>query len=204
MKKLEEFILKNNLDYQISNWQGGETVEVYIYPNSANYKKRDFDFRFSYASVELNESKFTLLNGYNRILIPTKKDLTLVNNFHLHDLKKDEAFYFKGSDDVKSIGTSEDVNLMYNSKWIADMRSLQLPETLTLGYDVIGIFSVKGSCEVDSSKLRIQVEEKDCLIIKNVNHKKMKIKISGNISNSQVVLFHLEKDDSNEGKSQRD
>ena len=48
-------------DMNTSYWSGGTTTEIFIMPEGASYKDRDFLFRISTARVEKPESDFTLL-----------------------------------------------------------------------------------------------------------------------------------------------
>ena len=55
--------------FNIGKWSGGETSEYAIYPESAKYIDRDFIWRLSSASVDVEESVFTKLPDYDRILM---------------------------------------------------------------------------------------------------------------------------------------
>jgi environmental stress-induced protein Ves len=48
-------LLKSN-PQNTAKWSGGETTELFISPEGSSYKKRDFDFRLSTATVEVNQS----------------------------------------------------------------------------------------------------------------------------------------------------
>jgi len=50
-------------------WSGGTTTQLCIYPYAATYTGRDFIFRISTATIESEESVFTKLPGYTRILM---------------------------------------------------------------------------------------------------------------------------------------
>jgi environmental stress-induced protein Ves len=58
-----------NSDLIINNWSGGITTQLAIYPKDANYKKQNFQFRISTATVEIEESVFTKLPGVSRKLM---------------------------------------------------------------------------------------------------------------------------------------
>ena len=59
------------MDYQIikaesfttSPWNGGSTTELFIYPMTSKYTSRNFHFRLSTATVNVEESTFTSLPG---------------------------------------------------------------------------------------------------------------------------------------------
>lgn len=187
-----EFIKKNKKLYNLSNWQGGKTSEVYIYPENTEYKKRNFEFRFSYASVELAESTFTLLKGFNRILIPTKQGITLLNNSKRHNLKLEESFYFNGGEQTTSIGKSEDVNLIYQPQWHASMQVIKESSKIFSTAEFVGIFSLNGSNEILVDQERVKLLEKEFLLIKNFSMEKLLLEFSLD-NNNRIVIFKLKK-----------
>ena len=98
-------------------WSGGKTTEIFIYPKGANYAERQFSWRVSTASVELDESDFSQLYGVKRWIMPFDAPLLLKHKnqqkllYEIH-LKPYETHCFKGDWDTKSIGKSRDFNLM--------------------------------------------------------------------------------------------
>ena len=50
-------------DYKVGLWSGGSTTELFIWPEGADYGKREFTLRVSSARVDLEESDFTPLQG---------------------------------------------------------------------------------------------------------------------------------------------
>ncbi|MDN4165979.1 HutD family protein [Cytophagales bacterium LB-30] len=52
-----------------STWAGGRTTQLFIYPPEAEYKLRNFQFRLSTATVEVEKSDFTPLPGVSRELL---------------------------------------------------------------------------------------------------------------------------------------
>lgn len=51
-----------------SEWSGGQTRELLLLPEGSSYGRRDFSVRISSASVNAEESEFTLLPGVRRFL----------------------------------------------------------------------------------------------------------------------------------------
>jgi uncharacterized protein len=49
-----------------SSWSGGTRTQLAIYSETANYEARNFKWRISTASIDVEESQFTLLPGYRR------------------------------------------------------------------------------------------------------------------------------------------
>lgn len=101
-------------EFQVSNWSGGKTTQIAIYPPKANYADRDFAFRISSASVELDESIFTLLPDYDRIIAPITGQLTLYYNGSDKPVVLNEMEFsrFDGGWNTRSKGRVTDYNLM--------------------------------------------------------------------------------------------
>ncbi len=106
-------VLKKEENYSISEWSGGKTRELAIYPPKCRYADRDFIFRLSSATVELDESDFTSLPDYNRVLMVLKGSVVLSydgkRSVHLNELEQDS---FDGGWKTKSFGKITDYNLM--------------------------------------------------------------------------------------------
>ena len=64
-------------NYIVSQWSGGTTTQVAIAPEGAVYADRDFLWRISSASVDLDESDFTALPDYHRWISTLKGGMTL-------------------------------------------------------------------------------------------------------------------------------
>ena len=101
-------------DYRTSSWSGGTTKELLIWPEGADYSKREFAFRISSAVVELEESDFTPLPGVLRYITP------LTGGFILTHPQKtpvvmaplDAPYRFSGGEVTHCVGKATDFNLM--------------------------------------------------------------------------------------------
>ena len=100
-------------NYNISDWSGGKTKELSIFPHNSKYADRDFIWRLSSATVDLDESDFTLLPDYNRVLMVLNGSVVLTYNdqktVNLEELEQDS---FDGAWNTKSYGRITDYNLM--------------------------------------------------------------------------------------------
>ena len=124
-------------DYVTTQWSGGATTQLAIAPKSAVYADRDFLWRLSSATVELDESDFTPLPDYDRVISTLRGDMVLAHNggerltlhpYEIHD--------FSGTDDTHSWGRCTDFNLMLRrgqcrgaSPRISRMARKRLPST---------------------------------------------------------------------------
>ena len=101
-------------DYKVSQWSGGTTTEIFIWPEGASYAAREFSLRISSATVDLEESDFTALPGVTRYIVPLQGGFTLT-----HPGKKpivmvplDAPYRFSGQIDTHCVGRATDFNLM--------------------------------------------------------------------------------------------
>ncbi len=100
-------------DIQTSNWSGGTTSELFIFPTTSHYKDLDFSFRLSRATVEIEESVFTPLPKVKRQLMVLEGELELIHEaHHTKKLKPLEFDIFSGDWLTKSIGKVTNFNLM--------------------------------------------------------------------------------------------
>lgn len=98
-----------------SNWSGGTTTQIAIYPDTSDYKARDFIWRLSSARVDIEESTFTSLPAIYRHIMIIEGEMTLMHEGH-HTilLKPFEKDSFSGGWTTRSIGRARDFNLMLN------------------------------------------------------------------------------------------
>ena len=73
-------------EFITSNWSGGTTSQIFIEPENASVKNKDFDFRISSATCDLDKSEFTPYNGFTRYITPLDGNLKLVNNGNIVNL----------------------------------------------------------------------------------------------------------------------
>ena len=100
-------------DYLRSEWSGGLTIQLAIFPPTARYADRDFLWRISSASVELPESDFTPLPDYHRLISVLRGDLELSHNDGpAIRLAPYEVHAFEGGARTHSVGRCTDFNLM--------------------------------------------------------------------------------------------
>jgi len=106
-------IIIHKKDIKTSDWSGGTTSELFIYPVNADYKKLDFAFRLSRATIEVDESTFTPLPKVKRKLMLLEGELELIHEGeHTKKLKALQFDTFSGDWNTKSIGKATDLNLM--------------------------------------------------------------------------------------------
>jgi len=100
-------------EHRITKWAGGTTTELFIFPENAQYAERNFLFRLSSATVEVEGSDFTRLPGYLRILMILEGEMEITHNGKYRKmLRKFEQDTFDGSWNTSSRGKAVDFNLM--------------------------------------------------------------------------------------------
>lgn len=106
-------IQKDKTNYSTSAWSGGATTEIRIMPEGSRYADREFLWRLSSATVEVEESTFTALPDYDRLIMMLEGEMELCHNngpwIHLAEFV---PHAFDGGDDTLSKGKVVDFNLM--------------------------------------------------------------------------------------------
>lgn len=142
-------------DYLTTQWSGGSTTQLAIFPEGAVYADRDFLWRVSSATVELDESDFTPLPDYRRFISTIQGNMTLSHNGDAPlTLHPGDIHEFDGGDVTLSIGRCTDFNLMLR-KGQADgtMRSLRLADGKTafaagLDAEMVLLYCAAGAVDV--------------------------------------------------------
>ncbi|MBI3134967.1 MAG: HutD family protein [Bacteroidetes bacterium] len=143
-------------ELKTAEWSGGTTTELFIFPKSANYKKMDFDFRISTATIEIQTSRFTALPGVKRTLMVLNGTLELEHKGQYSTiLEAFEKDSFLGDWETTSGGMAEDFNLMIrNPDLNGFVRHIQLSKkkSLTLQTEKHGfIYIYKGTLALNDS-----------------------------------------------------
>lgn len=100
-------------DYATSQWSGGSTTQIAIEPAGAVYAERDFLWRLSSATVELEESLFTALPDYDRLIATLSAPIELSHDGgERFELSPYAVHAFDGGAETRSWGKCVDFNLM--------------------------------------------------------------------------------------------
>ena len=99
--------------FTTSPWNGGSTTELFIYPIPSKYANRNFNFRLSTATVNVEESTFTSLPGITRTLMVLDGEMILAHKAqHTAKLCRFDSDNFNGDWETSSKGKCVDFNLM--------------------------------------------------------------------------------------------
>lgn len=175
-------LLKSN-DFQVSDWSGGKTKQLYLSPPTGHYGKRDFDYRLSTATVELAESQFSDLSGFHRIL------MSLDHTLHLHNASRQEEtvlapftpYFFEGSDSITSRGTCTDFNLIYSDHYQGQMLAISNGQELSQDEAIQFIYALSDLMVTGSGLPSLNLETGQLLIVeKETQETELQIMFSSN------------------------
>lgn len=115
----------------ISKWSGGTTTQIYIYPENSFYDNRDFLWRISSASLELDETEFTNLKGFERIIAVLEGEVILsYEGERITRLSQYQQDRFSGSIKTRSYGKIKDFNLIYKDNCDAYLEIIELNDKI--------------------------------------------------------------------------
>lgn len=167
-------------DFNTSTWAGGKTTELFIYPKDSKYSERDFKVRVSTATVELDQSEFTKLDGVNRFITPLDKDLKLSHNgLESVNLKPFEVHEFPGHIDTTSYSKARDFNLMLANGSKGQLKSFYIKETSEIiiladyGFNLLYSFDNAFRISIDGEDFVLGPNE--LLVIKSNTAKDIKV-----------------------------
>lgn len=123
----EKMIVRTEKDYKVSRWSGGDTTELYLYPEDGDYKSGNFQLRISSATVDVDRSEFTSLPGVERYLMIFQGHLDMVHGEEKKvSLEPYEVDRFDGGVPTVSYGRVVDFNLMLKNGAKGRMEALCL------------------------------------------------------------------------------
>lgn len=156
-----EWKLLTKDDYVTTNWSGGTTTQLAIAPEGAVYADRDFFWRLSSATVELERSDFTPLPDYDRLLAVLEGEIRLkIGPDEPFALASGRVAAFDGGVPVESRGRCVDFNLMVRKGrgrgFVSELRrELAYEETIQPGAKTRGlaVYCVSGRVYLPESGL---------------------------------------------------
>lgn len=112
-----------------AQWTGGTTTQLAIYPEKSEFKKYNFLFRISTATVEVPESTFTFMPGVKRhlMILDGAVDLDHKGRYKKH-LDKFGYDVFDGEWPTTSKGMVTDFNLLLREKAEGKLQAIGLRE----------------------------------------------------------------------------
>jgi environmental stress-induced protein Ves len=164
---------------QTTEWQGGTTTQLVIYPKEAIYKNLDFIFRISTATIDVEQSTFTGLPNVSRIIMVLNGELTIQHkNQYTKQLKKFDTDIFSGDWETMSIGKVTDFNVMTRGSAKATASGFSLTKKsekeIALNADFVAVYVPSGEVVIEQPSFeKVNVKQGDIVLIskEKVNEK---------------------------------
>jgi environmental stress-induced protein Ves len=173
-------------DYVTTPWSGGETTELLIQPQQANFSTRQFDFRISIATIRIEESVFTPLPGIQRTLLLLEGELQLEHrNHHIAHLKPFEQDSFMGNWETHCLGSGTDLNVMTQPPFSAHLRVAQATALASNAHYIVAV-CLSSICEIHS----IRLAQWDCVWWKNHDL----LTLNTELKQGQIAWIEITKD----------
>ncbi len=174
-------------------WSGGSTTEIYIYEENSSYKERNFSFRISSATVELDESNFTLLPNINRIIMTIEGSIEISHDgVNKRKLQPFEPYNFYGGDKTISYGKCVDFNLMLKNGFCGKVYSKEIKgfidEEVKEGTLFKGIYSLSDRLKIECDGVEYSLGKNDFFVINNENFEKLNFKIYNETQNIHKMI----------------
>lgn len=178
-----EIVRENNKIRSV--WSGGTTTQLYIYPSDSLYADRDFDLRISSAVIEVEESDFTPLKGYSRIIMVLEGELEIIHkNQYSKFLNRFDTDSFSGDWETSSKGKVIDFNLMMGEKVSGTMKAIVLIDSLPIRKTIfesenfVAYYVVSGELNFESESIHSIVETGEMIVLKSIGEME-DIKLNG-------------------------
>lgn len=183
-------------DFKTTQWSDGSTTELYIHPPTANYTKGDFNFRISSATVEVEESDFTILPEVSRQLMVLSGTITLSHKDH-HEiqLKKNKIDSFEGSWETSAVGTCVDFNLMTTGNTKGKISSVCVSADKSLNFQLdatcefIIFYAYEGKLQLNFNSETRSLNMGELMVIQNPLNEVVKLQSSENCALAVVHIY---------------
>lgn len=168
--------------FVVSQWSGGKTTQLAISPKEAVYADREFLWRLSSATVELEESDFTPLPDYNRLISVLEGEMRLDHGGEetVH-IQPYTVYSFDGGVPTHSEGRCVDFNLMLRKgRCSGSLQTLcaEQPGSMSLTPVVqspvsypnctLALFCGKGSAAVSAGERSAVLEAQEMVLLEFV------------------------------------
>ncbi len=177
--------------FQTIDWGGGKSTELFIFPETGSYQSRDFSFRLSTATVEIEESVFTPLAGVQRKLMVLDGEMHLSHEEqHEAQLGKFDVDEFNGGWTTKSKGCCTDFNLMLKNGAKGSLKGLTLKDQEKLDGEFFGnhffVWVFSGEVQIHFGEEEYSLKEKELLYISDALSGR--VSMEGKATSDLVVL----------------
>ena len=177
-----EFFIRSESDFSESNWSGGSTKQLYIFPEDASFAHRNFLFRISTAKVEIPESTFTSLPGFGRKLMILEGEIVINHqNHHSKKVTPFEVDHFSGDWTTTAVGTCVDFNVITAETIKSELFSLEVFMNKPL--EILGneswrelfLFPLDGNVKISFDQHSIEIKKGNLFCAKGTEKQKFEL-----------------------------
>lgn len=148
-------------DYVQSEWSGGTTSQIFIYPDGASLAERDFYFRISSAGIETEKSDFSKFDGYHRFFTPLNSGVEISSDGNAPEkINPLELLHFDGASETSALGKCIDFNLIYKKGLKANLTVATYAKMELISYspfpssDFLLIYCWSGGFEINEQAIQ--------------------------------------------------
>lgn len=188
-----------------SEWSGGTTTQLAIFPPTGNYARREFLWRLSSATVNVAESSFTALPGFKRILMILSGTMSVRHEGHhevlLHAFEQDS---FDGGWTTTSFGQAVDFNLMTGSGASGELLAIALgceeetaispaaESAASQGQTTLALYVFSGSAQAGIGGEAYALNEKDVLLLsEDLTPKETRVLLAAGPAGARIIQARI-------------
>ncbi len=186
------FEIKKAEEFNTINWAGGTSTQLYIYPPTSDYQRRDFAFRLSTATVEVEESDFTSLPGISRKLMILDGEIDITHeNYYSKKLGKFDTDSFEGDWKTSSVGKCIDFNLMTRGNTTGEISALSIEKNQATNISIDGkadyliLYVFSGEISLTTNKEIHQLQQGNLLVITQFDS--LTLKLTGSKDSDLII-----------------
>ena len=171
-------------NYVVSTWSGGTTTQIGIAPQGAIYADRNFMWRVSSATVDLEVSDFTALPDYDRLISTLEGEIDVTHNggetIHLAPYC---VHGFDGGWETRSVGKCRDFNLMTRKGACSGrMEPIMGPTSVTIGgkpHDTAILYCGMGEVCVEVEGQCVTLKQGESLLLESAEETRLTVSGEG-------------------------
>jgi len=184
-------------DFKTTQWSGGSSTELFIHPPTANYTTGDFNFRISSATVEVEESNFTMLLEVSRQLMVLSGSITVSHkDHHQVQLNKNDVDSFDGNWETSAIGICVDFNLMLKGNTKGKISSVTKSANESVNFQLdsncefIIFYAYEGKLQLNFNSEKRSLNRGELLVIRHPINKSINLQ---SLENCALAVVHIYK-----------
>jgi len=154
------------------SWSGGTTTQLAIYPEDSSYKQLNFLYRISTATIDIEQSVFTILPGVSRVILNLERTLVIEHKGKYGKvLHKFDTDYFQGDWETEGFGKARDFNLMTTGSVKGSLKGMLLKNAesfileITGQNKIFGVYCFKGKLGIIGGTQDFDLYEGDFAMI---------------------------------------